>query len=90
MRWTVTSVPSSYRHPRRHAARRHPRHKDADAEAAKPAAPSAAEALDRITLPPEAVKRISALLIPGSSLIVSDNALSDETDDSTNFIVLTP
>jgi hypothetical protein len=89
MRWTAMSIPSGYRHRRRHAEKRHHRRKDADAEEATPAAPSAAEALDRITLPPEAVKRISALLIPGSSLIVSDNALSDETDDSTNFIVLT-
>jgi hypothetical protein len=29
------------------------------------------------------------LLTPGSSLIVSDNALSDETDSDTDFIVLT-
>ena len=39
---------------------------------------------------PEAVERISALLVPGSSLIASDNALSDETDADTDFIVLTP
>ncbi len=89
MRWTVMSIPSSYRHPRRHAERRHRHAEDDDTDAAKPAAVSAVEALDRITLPPEAVKRISALLIPGSSLIVSDNALSDETDNSTSFIVLT-
>ena len=43
-----------------------------------------------MTLPPEAVERISALLVPGSSLIESDNALSDETDADTDFIVLTP
>jgi len=51
---------------------------------------TAAEALDRITLPPEAIERISALLSPGASLIVSDNALSDETDIDTDFVVLTP
>jgi hypothetical protein len=91
MRWTVTSIPSSFPHPRRHAGRRHHRHEVAEAEEAKPAAAATAtEALDRITLPPEAVKLISGLLVPGSSLIVSDNPLSDETDDSTNFIVLTP
>ena len=28
-------------------------------------------------------------MLPGSSLIVSDNALSDETDADTDFIVLT-
>ena len=41
-------------------------------------------------LPPEAIERISTLLSPGASLIVSDNALSDETDADTDFIVLTP
>jgi len=41
-------------------------------------------------LPPEAIDQISPLLIAGSSLIVSDNALSDETDADTDFIVLTP
>jgi hypothetical protein len=55
-----------------------------------PVASTAAEALDRITLPPEAIERISALVLPGSSLIVSDNALSGETDPDTDFIVLTP
>ena len=50
---------------------------------------AAAAALDRITLPGEAIERISALLLPGSSLIVSDNALSDETGDDTEFVVLT-
>lgn len=29
-------------------------------------------------------------LVPGTSLITSDNALSDETDSDTDFIVLTP
>jgi L,D-transpeptidase catalytic domain len=89
MRWTAISIPSTYRQ-HRHYVRRHHRHKDAEHadDAAQPVS-SAAQALDRITLPPEAVQRISELLVPGSSLIVSDNALSDETDDSTGFIVLT-
>ena len=86
MRWTAMTVPSSYRH---HTSRRHHHRKDKEAAEATLAPSSAAEALGRVTLPPQAVKRISELLIPGSSLIVSDNALSDETDDSTNFIVLT-
>jgi hypothetical protein len=40
-------------------------------------------------MPPELVERISAMITPGSSLIVSDNRLSDETGDDTDFIVLT-
>ncbi len=52
-------------------------------------APSAAEALERFEMPKDAVERISELLAPGSSLIVSDNALSDETGSETDFIVAT-
>jgi hypothetical protein len=89
MRWTVISIPSEFRRHRDEVRkRRHGHNAEADSDA--PPTATAAQALDRITLPPEAIERISALLVPGSSLIVSDNALSDETDDSTDFIVLTP
>jgi hypothetical protein len=90
MRWTAVSIPSGYRHRVSDAGQRHQGRKSAQADETQPAASTAAEALDRITLPDEAIERISALLLPGSSLIVSDNALSDETDADTNFIVLTP
>lgn len=90
MRWTVVSIASGYRHRVSHADKRHHGRKTAEADDAQPAASTAAAALDRITLPGEAIERISALLLPGSSLIVSDNALSDETDADTDFIVLTP
>ena len=50
---------------------------------------SAAEALDRIQFPPEAVDRIAELLIPGSSLVVSDEGLGRETGRGTEFVVLT-
>jgi hypothetical protein len=55
---------------------------------AKPAS-SAAEALARIQSPQEAVDRISEILIPGSSLVVSDTGLGGETGRDTDFIVLT-
>jgi hypothetical protein len=51
--------------------------------------PSPSEALDRIVMPPELVERIAEMITPGSSLIVSDNRLSDETGEYTDFIVLT-
>ena len=54
----------------------------------KPAS-NAAEALNRIEMPKEAVERISELLIPGSSLVVSDEGLGRETGRYTEFIVLT-
>jgi hypothetical protein len=50
---------------------------------------SAAEALNRIQMPEEAVDRISELLIPGSSLVISDQGLGRETGRYTEFIVLT-
>src|SRR5262245_44340142 len=50
---------------------------------------TAAEALERINFPPEAVERISELLTPGSSLVVSDHGLGRETGRYTEFIVLT-
>ncbi|HKA71552.1 MAG TPA: L,D-transpeptidase [Xanthobacteraceae bacterium] len=46
-------------------------------------------ALDRIDIPQDAVERISDLLTPGSSLIVSDQGISRETGKDTDFIVLT-
>ena len=54
-----------------------------------PPLPDAAAALDRIVMPAQVMERIAGLIMPGSSLIVSDNRLSDETNDSTEFIVMT-
>jgi hypothetical protein len=50
---------------------------------------SAAEALDRIQIPAEAMERIGELLMPGTSLVVSDKGLGPETGRGTDFIVLT-
>jgi len=36
-----------------------------------------------------AIDYISALVVPGSSLIVSDHGLGEETGEGTNFIVVT-
>ncbi len=49
---------------------------------------TAAEALNRIAMPKEAVDRISELLIPGSSLVIADEGLGRETGRYTEFIVL--
>ncbi|HLN08150.1 MAG TPA: L,D-transpeptidase, partial [Xanthobacteraceae bacterium] len=46
-------------------------------------------ALDRIEIPQDVVERISELLTPGSSLILSDYAISGETGIDTDFIVVT-
>jgi hypothetical protein len=44
--------------------------------------------LDRITVPQETVDRITEILSPGSSLIISDEVASRETGKGTDFVVL--
>ena len=44
---------------------------------------------DYFAIAMEAIEQISVLLTPGASLIVSDNALSEETGSETDFIVAT-
>ncbi|MGB7102926.1 MAG: L,D-transpeptidase [Xanthobacteraceae bacterium] len=50
----------------------------------------ARQALARVEIPQDALDLISELMVPGSSLIISDQGLSEETGDGTNFIVVTP
>jgi hypothetical protein len=54
-----------------------------------PTPDKAKAALDRIEIPQDVVERISGLLTPGSSLVISDYGISDETGKDTDFIVLT-
>jgi len=57
-----------------------------------PPAPSpdrANTALDRIDIPQDVAERISGLLTPASSLVISDHGLSRETGRGTDFIVVT-
>ena len=49
----------------------------------------ASEALNRVNMPTEAVERISEMMSPGSSLIISDQPISGETGRDTDFIILT-
>jgi hypothetical protein len=93
-RWTVVSIPSGYS---RAAESKHsePRRKGRNEHASRavdeqPSLLSPSAALDRIVIPPDVTERIAQMMMPGSSLIVSDNKLSDETDQSTDFIVITP
>ena len=43
--------------------------------------------MQRLVIPQEALDRISGALLPGSSLIVSDEGTSSETGKDTDFIV---
>lgn len=46
-------------------------------------------ALARIEIAPDTVARISELIVPGSSLVISDQGLGEETGEGTDFIVVT-
>ena len=75
-----------------HMSEAAPKEREAAAKQTAPSVPSpdkANAALDRIEIPQDAVERISELLTPASSLIISDNGLSDETGRGTDFIVVT-
>jgi lipoprotein-anchoring transpeptidase ErfK/SrfK len=50
---------------------------------------AAVQALDRIELPPEALERIAPFIVPGASLLISDQGLGVETGRETDFIVVT-
>jgi len=52
-----------------------------------PATPE--EVLARIQIPQEVIDQISQLMVPGSSLVVSDQGLGSETGVHTDFIVVT-
>jgi hypothetical protein len=89
MRWNLMTVPTD---PSLSVEHRHSRGRSK--EPPKPVVhwkpPStAAQALDRIHLPQQAVDRIGEVLVPGSSLVVSDDGLGRETGRGTEFIVLT-
>ena len=86
-RWSVVSLPAPAR--ATYADNDKPRRKHAAAaESASPLASSSpAEALDRLTIPAEAMTRIASALTPGGSLTVSDQGLGDETGRGTDFIV---
>ena len=98
-RWNVVSMPVELARPSRNAERDrvivryvHGRRVEEIEKAASPPPPpmpTPEEVLARIDIPPDVVERISEMMVPGSSVIVSDHALGDETGDGTDFIVVT-
>ena len=88
MRWNLMTVPTD---PSVSVEHRDSRRRSKDPSPVVQGKPpsTAAQALDRIHLPQEAVERIGELLVPGSSLLVSDEGLGRETGRGTEFIVLT-
>jgi hypothetical protein len=95
-RWNVVSFPGEPPKAKRDADndRRVARHGRREEPVAKalgdlPPPQTPAEALARIDIPQDAIDRISALMVPGSSLVVSDQGLGEETGEGTDFIVVT-
>jgi lipoprotein-anchoring transpeptidase ErfK/SrfK len=91
LHWSVVSLPT----PARYADRR-----DEDERASRrrkvvgavemkplPVPNSPAEALDRLTIPADAMTRITEALSTGGSIVVSDQGIGGETGEGTDFIV---
>jgi hypothetical protein len=88
IRWTVVSIPEEF--PRISEGATKEREAPAKQTALSVPLPDKANAaLDRIEIPRDTVERISELLTPASSLIISDNGFSHETGKDTDFIVVT-
>jgi hypothetical protein len=91
MRWTLVTIPDD--------ARGEPRKEErksllqGGAKAVQIPSGNAVDqvnaVLGRVHIPSSVYDRISGLLTPGSSLIISDDAVSEETGSDTDFIVLT-
>lgn len=87
IRWTVVSIPDEF--PRIVGATNE-REAPAKQTALSVPSPDKANAvLNRIEIPQDTVERISKLLTPASSLIISDDGFSHETGNDTDFIVVT-
>jgi len=89
IRWTVVSMPQEFSHSPGAPQKSHnERMKQTIATApVVPPTEKANAALNRIEIPQDVFERISDLITPGSSLIVSDRGMSEETGSDTDFIV---
>jgi hypothetical protein len=91
IRWTVVSMPDEFPIMSEGSTREREAPAKQITEATLPVLlPNKANtALDRIEIPQDAVDRISELLTPASSVIISDYGISHETGKDTDFIVVT-
>jgi len=85
MRWSVVSLDGAP--PRGDAIGQNARTPES-AEVEPSANEGAKTALDRIVIPPDVLDRIGQTAPPRSSLIISDEELSSETGQGTDFVVL--
>jgi lipoprotein-anchoring transpeptidase ErfK/SrfK len=90
MSWTVVSIPTDASG--KSDSKKSKKDKSAKADMPAPATvpasrQTAASALERITIPEDVRERIADVMKPGSSLIISDNGMSGETGEYTDFVV---
>jgi hypothetical protein len=92
-RWNVVSLPGEppkrVRYVERYDRYGRVRRRDIEEAADPPAPQNPAQVLARIDIPPDISDAIAQMIVPGSSLIVSDQGLGDETGEGTDFIVVT-
>ena len=89
MRWSVVSLDGGRPHGgvvEPHGRARGGRGRDVEPMSTDPGGAKAA--LDRIVIPQDALDRIAGMASPRSSLIISDEALSSETGNGTDFVVI--
>jgi len=96
LRWNVVSLPGEPPKRVRYVEERRDRHgrvrrREIEEERASdtPSPQSPAQVLTRIEIPPEVSEAIAQMIVPGSSLIISDQGLGDETGEGTDFVVVT-
>jgi multidrug efflux pump subunit AcrA (membrane-fusion protein) len=93
MRWTLVSMykDPSYAEPAAPAPAATGKGKSKAKQHSEPAPADtggAEAALSRLVIPQEAANRIAAAVLPGSSLIISDEGPSSETGKDTDFVVV--
>jgi lipoprotein-anchoring transpeptidase ErfK/SrfK len=96
LRWNVVSLPGEapkhvrYVEERRgHHGRVRRREIEEERAGDTPPPQGPAQVFARIEIPPEVSEAIARMIIPGSSLIISDQGLGDETGEGTDFVVVT-
>jgi hypothetical protein len=92
LKWSAVTMP--FLEPEPKPARDRKRDRSAEeataaAPAPQPAPETAAGALDRIVIPEDTARRLAELAWVGAAVIVSDNGISGETGETTDFIILT-
>jgi hypothetical protein len=92
-RWNVVSVPDAPKATRKFEYERHGKVRRRIEVLEKTPVDQSAETpeqvLARIEIPQDVIDQISQLMVPGSSLVVSDEGLGPETGQGTDFIVIT-